>query len=105
MIARLLVSCSVSIIPFPPFFAAISINGNRVYELGETSNIICSTEVPVPLFEWFDESSRIVINRTSILALVIEAKHNNSMFTCQVNHGAFMGSRTIIIITGREFNL
>ena len=46
----------------------------------------------------------MVINRTSVLALVIEAKYNNSMFTCQVNHRVFMGSRTIIITTGRELN-
>ena len=45
----------------------------------------------------------MVIN-TSTLALVIEAKYNNSMFTCQVNDGAFMGSQTITITTGCELN-
>ena len=83
---------------------AFSITGNRVYQLGEMSEIRCSPERQVQSIQWLDESSGVVRQGTAVqelvLNLTIAASHNNSMYTCNVTEGTFMGSRIITIATG-----
>ena len=85
---------------------ALGITGNGVYQLGETSEIRCSTEVPVQSIQWLDESSGVVRQGTSVQELVLDltiaASHNNSRYTCRVRQGTFMESETINITTGRK---
>ena len=89
-------------------YTALTITGNRVYQLGETSVINCSTqaEVPVQSIQWLDESSVVVRQGTSVQELVLDltiaASHNNSRYTCRVSQGTFMESRMINITTGRK---
>ena len=86
--------------------AVITITGNRVYQLGETSGIRCSTEVPVQSIQWLDESSGVVRQGTSVQELVLDltiaARHNNSRYTCRVSQGTFVASEMINIRTGRK---
>ena len=85
---------------------ALTITGDRVYQLGETSGIRCSTEVPVQSIQWLDGSSGVVREGTSVRELVLDltiaASHNNSRYTCRVSQGTFMASETINITTGRK---
>ena len=80
-------------------FTAMRITGNRVYQLGETSEIRCSTEVPVQYIQWLDGSSGVVRQGTSVqelaLDLAIAASHNNSRYTCRVSQGTFVESRAV----------
>jgi hypothetical protein len=82
---------------------ALTINGNRVYRLGETSEIRCSTELSIQSVQWLDESSRVVREGTSVrelvLNLTIAASHNNSRYTCRVSHGGFMESQSVTVRT------
>ena len=85
------------------FYTAFIITGNRVYQLGETSRITCSTEVPVQSIQWLDESNRVVRLGTSVQELVLDLtiadSHNNSRYTCRVSQGTFMESLMITIRT------
>jgi hypothetical protein len=80
---------------------ALTISGNKVYQIGETSEIRCSTELPVQSIQWLDESSRVVREGTSVRELVLDltiaAGHNNSRYTCRVSHGGFTESSNITI--------
>ena len=84
------------------FVSALTITGNRVYQLGETSRIICSTEVPVQSIQWLDGSSRVVRQGTSVQELVLDlaiaASHSNSRYICRVSQGTFMESLMITIM-------
>ena len=86
------------------FVTALTITGNRVNQLGETSRIRCSTEVPVQSIQWLDGSSGVVRQGTSVQELVLDltiaASHNNSRYTCRVSQGTFIGSQIITITTG-----
>ena len=88
---------------FVQFHTALTITGTRVYQLGETSEIRCSTEVPVQSIQWLDESSGVVRDGTSgqelVLDLTIADSHNNSRYTCRVSQGTFMKSMMITIVT------
>ena len=84
--------------------AAIDITGNRVFQLGETTAITCSTPVPVQSIQWLDESNSVVREETSVqelaLDITIEARHNNTEFTCRVSfHGGLTASDAITIST------
>ena len=85
------------------FFSVPSITGNRIYKLGETSEIICSTEDPMQSIQWLDGSSRVVREGTSVqelvLNLTIADSHNNSRYTCRVSQGTFIGEEMITINT------
>ncbi len=85
---------------------AIIITGNRVFELGETSGITCSTPVPVQSMQWLDETNTVVRQETSVqellLELLVTAAHNNSRYTCGVSDGGFLESQAITITTGRK---
>ena len=87
----------------PIFVTALTITGNRVYQLGETSEIRCSTEVPVQSIQWLDGSSGVVRQGTSVqelvLNLTIAASHNNSRYTCRISQGTFTESQIITIRT------
>ena len=86
---------------------ALTITGNRVYQLGETSSIRCSTEVPVQSIQWLDESSGVVREGTSVQELVLDLDiadiHSSSWswtrYTCRVSQGTFMESMMITIVT------
>jgi hypothetical protein len=88
---------------------ALDVSGNRVYELGETSEIRCSTELPVQFIQWLDESSRVVREGTSVRELVLDltiaVSHNNSRYTCRVSHGEFVESRNVTIRTGKLISI
>ena len=88
---------------FVQFLTALTITGNRVYQLGETSEIRCSTKVPVQSIQWLDGSSGVVRQGTSVQELVLDltiaASHNNSRYTCRVSQGTFMESMMITIMT------
>ena len=84
------------------FVSALTITGtNSVYQVGETSEIRCSTEVPVQSIQWLDESSGVVRQGTSVQELVLDltiaASHSNSRYTCRVSQGTFIGERMITI--------
>ena len=85
------------------FVTALIITGNRVYQLGETSEIRCSTEVPVQSIQWLDGSSGVVRQGTSVQELVVDltiaASHNNSRYTCRISQGTFKESQIITIRT------
>ena len=84
-------------------YTALTITGNRVYQLGETSEIRCSIGVPVHSIQWLDGSSVVVRQGTSVQELVLDltitANHSNSRYTCKVGHGTFMESLMITIRT------
>ena len=88
---------------FVKFHTALTITGNRVYQLGETSSISCSTGVPVQSIQWLDVSGGVVREGTSVQELVLDltiaASHNNSRYTCRVSQGTFMESMMITIMT------
>ena len=79
---------------------------NSVYQVGEISEIRCSTEVLVQSIQWLDESNRVVRQGTSVQELVLDltvaASHNNSRYTCRVSQGTFIGEGMITIITRRK---
>ena len=83
--------------------AAFDITGNRVFQLGETTAITCSTPVPVQFIQWLDESdSSLVKNGTSVqelaLDITIAANHRNTGYTCRVSfYGGLTASDTITI--------
>ena len=90
------------------FFLAISITGNEVFELGETSRVRCSTPVLVESMRWLDESNRVVREGASVqelvLSLTITAPHNNTRYTCRVcAYGGTRVSLAATIITGRKY--
>ena len=81
---------------------AINITGNRVFQLGETTAITCSTPVPVQSIQWLDESNSVVREGTSVQELVLDisiaASHSNTEFTCRGSfHGGLTASDTITI--------
>ena len=84
--------------------AASAITGNRIFLLGETSGVTCSTPVPVESIQWLDESNRVVREGTSVqelvLNLTITAEHNNTRYTCRVKGS--LESQSINITTGRK---
>ena len=87
------------------FVTALTITGTKsVYQVGETSGIRCSTEVPVQSIQWLDGSSGVVRQGTSVQELVLDLtiadSHSNSRYTCRVSQGTFIGERVITIITG-----
>ena len=90
--------------------AAIYITGKRVFQLGETTAITCSTPVPVQSIQWLDESNSVVREGTSVqeleLDITIAASHNNTEYTCRVSfHGGLTASETITISTiGKKLN-
>ena len=84
------------------FVTALTITGTRsVYQVGEASEIRCSTGVPVQSIQWLDGSSVVVREGTSVqelvLNLTIAASHSNSRYTCRVSQGTFIGERMITI--------
>ena len=88
------------------YYIAIVITGNRVFQLGETSGISCSTPVPVQSIQWLNGSNREIELREEapvqelVLALTIAAHHNNSRYTCTVRaNGGFTESTRISVIT------
>ena len=91
---------------FVQFHTALTITGNRVYQLGETSRIRCSTDVPVQFIQWLDGFSRVVRQETSVQELVLDLaiadSHSSSRYTCRVSQGTFMESMMITIMTRRK---
>ena len=82
--------------------AAINIIGSRVFQLGETPAITCSTPVPVQSIQWLDESNSVVREGTSVqelaLDITIAASHSNTEYTCRVSfHGGLTASDAIAI--------
>ena len=90
---------------------AINITGNRLFQLGETTSIICSTPVPVQSIQWIGDSNTIVRNGTSVqelpLNIMITPSSNNTKYTCIVSDGGgFVQSETIIIeVRGKDLSL
>ena len=87
-------------------FVVLSISGNRLFQLGETTSIRCSTPVPVQSIQWVDEMDRVVVNGMAVqdleLNIMITPDSNNTMYTCKINDGAgpnqFMESSEAIMI-------
>ena len=79
---------------------------NSVYQIGETSEIRCSTGVAVQSIQWLDGSSRVVRQGTSVqeivLDLTIAASDNNSRYKCKISQGTFIGERMITINIRRK---
>ena len=81
----------------------LSVTGNRLFQLGETTSIGCVTPVPVQSIQWMNESSNmVVISGTSTtqleLNILISALSNNAQYTCIVSDGGgFLESETINI--------
>ena len=85
---------------------AIDISGSRHYEPGGTTNITCSTPVPVHSMQWVDESNTVVSNGTAVQELLLNimslnSNHDNTTYGCAVSDGSgFMESRHITISVG-----
>ncbi len=77
----------------------INITGNRLFQLGETARIICSTPVPVQSIEWVNQSNRILTSVQELeLSIMITTSSNNTRYTCAASDGGgFMESETITI--------
>ena len=84
------------------FVTALTMTGTKsVYQVGETTQIRCSTAVPVQSIQWLDGSSRVVrrgtLVRELVLDLTIAASHSNSRYKCRISQGTFIGERMITI--------
>ena len=106
------VSCALyyGIIPWHLTFIdkAIEISGSRLYELGGTANITCSTPVPVQSIQWVNESNTVVrggvrVQELPLTIMSLNSTHDNTMYRCVISDGrGFMESRNITIHVGRK---
>ena len=90
-------------------YTAINITGNKVFQLGETTAITCSTPVPVQSIWWLDESNSVVREGTSVqelaLDITIAASHSNTEYTCRVSfHGGLTAANMITIGTNGKIS-
>ena len=84
--------------------SAINITGNRFYELGSITNLLCSTPVEVQTIQWIavDDSNRIVTQSMTTVQLILNASvmdsSNNTRYMCRVVSEEYMGMSDAIVI-------
>ena len=84
--------------------SAINITGNKFYELGSITNLLCSTPVEVQTIQWIavDDSNRVVRQSMTAVQLILNVSvtdsSNNTRYICRVMNEEYTGMSDAIVI-------
>ena len=87
-------------------FLVISVTGNGLFQLGDTTRILCSTPISVDILQWVNSYNDLIVRKNTtvhelILDIDIRVDSNGTQYFCRVMEGNFTAeSENITIYVG-----